>query len=142
MARYNSRMGSNRSRSIINRPKARGGGDNGNGSYYNTRAEVQTNLNAARGQYVNARTGRPYSGPIHKHNGRPMVGAKHSRRPHDYLKRTRPHDHLERKSIIGTPTYNVYGEPVGGGCFCNEWSNDGSNVTLGGCCSTNEGLHS
>tara|TARA_B100000287_G_C20597186_1_gene766584 strand:+ start:895 stop:1326 length:432 start_codon:yes stop_codon:yes gene_type:complete len=36
--------------------------------------------------WINERTGQPYSGPVHYHNGRAMVGARHSNQPHDYLR--------------------------------------------------------
>ena len=36
-------------------------------------------------QYINARTGQPYSGPTHQHNGRHMVGQYHTNEPHDYV---------------------------------------------------------
>ena len=49
---------------------------------------VRNNLTAQPGQYVNERTGQPYSGPIHMHGGRAMIGATHSSTPHDYLRRT------------------------------------------------------
>ena len=48
---------------------------------------VRSNLNARPGQYVNQRTGQPYSGPMHTHDGKPMIGATHSSTPHDYLRR-------------------------------------------------------
>tara|TARA_Y100000593_G_scaffold61735_1_gene114366 strand:- start:336 stop:1157 length:822 start_codon:yes stop_codon:yes gene_type:complete len=61
-------------------------GRNGNG--YGRRGNVRNNLNARPGQYRNQRTGRPYSGPMHTHNGRAMVGRRHTSTPHDYLTRT------------------------------------------------------
>jgi hypothetical protein len=35
--------------------------------------------------WINQRTGQPYSGPVHYHEGRAMEGARHSSTPHDYL---------------------------------------------------------
>ena len=35
--------------------------------------------------WINERTGEPYSGPIHYHYGRAMVGAVHTSEQHDYL---------------------------------------------------------
>ena len=46
---------------------------------------IRSNLTAKPGQYVNARTRQPYSGPMHMHNNRPMVGATHTSARHDYL---------------------------------------------------------
>jgi hypothetical protein len=48
---------------------------------------MRSNLIAQPGQFVNARTGRPYVGAYHTHNGEPMVGATHTSRQHDYLTR-------------------------------------------------------
>ena len=46
---------------------------------------ARSNLTARPGQYVNERTGQPYSGPMHKHNGMYMIGQRHSYKTHDYL---------------------------------------------------------
>ena len=54
----------------------------------NNRNGVRNNLVARPGEYVNARTGQPYTGPIHMHDGTAMIGATHSSTPHDYLRRT------------------------------------------------------
>ena len=50
-----------------------------------SRAPIINNLIAEPGIFVNARTGQPYSGPMHKHNGMYMIGQRHSYKTHDYL---------------------------------------------------------
>ena len=42
--------------------------------------------NRNNSHWINERTGQPYSGPVHYHDGRAMVGARHSSQPHDYLR--------------------------------------------------------
>ena len=36
--------------------------------------------------WINERTGESYSGPVHYHDGKVMVGATHTSQPHDYLR--------------------------------------------------------
>lgn len=69
-------------RTSSRRNYSRSGGGNSYAS-----ANVSNNLTAMAGQYVNARTGRAYQGPMHMHNGRAMVGATHSSAAHDSLVR-------------------------------------------------------
>ena len=49
--------------------------------------ESETNLIARPGEFINQRTGQPYTGPYHMHNGQAMVGAQHTSLPHDKLTR-------------------------------------------------------
>ena len=94
MGRNNGRMGRNNgrmnrtTRTRVNRSRNRTSGMrmNGNGNGYSN-GSVRNNLVARPGQFVNATTGAPYSGPMHMHEGRAMVGATHSSTPHDYLRR-------------------------------------------------------
>jgi hypothetical protein len=52
---------------------------------YEDNDRIENNLTAMPGEYVNKRTGKPYTGPMHKHNGKAMVGSMHSSKPHDTL---------------------------------------------------------
>ena len=66
---------------------------------------ARSNLTARPGQYINERTGRPYTGPIHMHSGRAMIGATHSSTPHDYLRKT---GRNRRRMINNSGNGNLY----------------------------------
>ena len=55
---------------------------------YKFRANVS---NAYDLNVVGIVSGSPYAGPYHTHNGRKMVGPKHTTAPHDYIEGTSEH---------------------------------------------------
>ena len=61
-------------------------------------SNIQNNLIATPGVYINARTGEPYAGPMHMHDGYPMIGAKHSSESHDALERINDAHTLAKKN--------------------------------------------
>ena len=71
-------------------PNARNTGMSVRRNYTTPRNNTNTrnNLIARPGQFVNERTGQPYAGPYHMHDGQAMIGAQHSSVPHDNLRRT------------------------------------------------------
>ena len=67
-----------------------------------------------RGQrWINERTRQPYSGPVHYHNGRAMVGARHTSEPHDYL--------IPAKSVNSHPGQSMAGQGNCGEGFKVGW---------------------
>jgi len=75
--------------------------------------KIEENLNTDGSEFINRKTGRPYTGPYHIHPSKgPMVGAKHVSYPHDYL------DYITSSPITGSNTYTpsiVRGGSFGGG---------------------------
>ena len=102
-------MGRSSNRTRTNRRTPSMNGRNSNG-YSN--GSVMSNLTANSGQYVNERTGQPYTGPMHMHSGRAMVGAEHSSQPHDYL--TQVNGNNGGNSHGGMYFYEDTGQPYSG----------------------------
>jgi hypothetical protein len=84
-------------------------------------------LNPARKQrsnWINERTKRPYSGPVHYHNGRAMVGARHTSQPHDYL-----------SAAPGTGGHSLYSyqDCITCGQSAGDALNGGGQLNMGAC---------
>ena len=80
----------------------------------NTRLNQRKGTIHRRQRWINERTRQPYSGPVHYHNGRAMVGARHTSEPHDYL--------ILAKSVNSNQcfSYGYYCEDEVGNGWCEE----------------------